>query len=117
MSYDPESLPDGMTEDELYIIYWDSSQWQALPSVLDSEANTVSAQISHFTQFAIAGKLPTAQTSTTTVEPSSETPLTTQPAEPFNWLPTGSIIAGLVVVVGLLVYFFVRRKRAAPRPF
>ena len=74
MNYDPESLPDGMTEDELYIAYWDSSQWLALPSVLDIEANTVSAQISHFTQFAIAGKLPAAQTSTTIPPPTPSPP-------------------------------------------
>ncbi len=82
MDYDPESLPDGMTEDELYIIYWDSSRWQTLPSVLDTEANTVSAQISHFTQFAIAGKLPTAQASTTTpsLTPSPPVPAVEPPS-------------------------------------
>ncbi|MFC2047820.1 hypothetical protein ACFLSK_00095 [Chloroflexota bacterium] len=71
MNYNSESLTDGITEDELYIAYWDSSQWQALPSVLDTEANMVSTQLSHFTQFAIAGKLPAEQTSTITptVEP------------------------------------------------
>jgi len=79
MNYDPEFLPEGMTEDELYIAYLDSSQWLALPSVLDIEANTASAQISHFTHFAIIGKLPAAQTSTTTPDPSSPAPAVEPP--------------------------------------
>ena len=35
---------------------------------------------------------------------------------PPNWWLIGGIIAGCVVVVGLLVYFFVWRKRSTPRP-
>ena len=38
-------------------------------------------------------------------------------AKPINWGLIGSIIAGcVVVIVGLLVYFFVWRRRGAPRP-
>ncbi len=58
MSYEPAPLPEGMTEDELYIAYWQSSRWFALPSMVDTEANTVLAEITHFTQFALIGKLP-----------------------------------------------------------
>ncbi len=58
MSYEPASLPEGMTEDELYIAYRQSSQWLALPSMVDTESNTVLAEITHFTHFALIGKLP-----------------------------------------------------------
>ena len=57
MSYDPESLPDRIVENGLYITYWDGLQWLTLESTVHTESNTVSAEISHFTQFALAGKL------------------------------------------------------------
>jgi len=58
LHYDPESSPGGATEDELYIACWDGSQWLALESAVDTGAKTVSANVSHFTQFAVLGKLP-----------------------------------------------------------
>ncbi|MFC2071745.1 CARDB domain-containing protein, partial [Chloroflexota bacterium] len=57
MSYDPESLPNRIAENGLYITYWDGSQWLTPRSTVHTESNTVSAEISHFTQFALAGKL------------------------------------------------------------
>jgi sensor domain CHASE-containing protein len=60
MSYDPAALPEGVSADELYITYWDGSQWVALASTVDTVTNTVSADVTHFTQFAVMGKLPVA---------------------------------------------------------
>ncbi|MFC2044202.1 hypothetical protein ACFLT8_03285, partial [Chloroflexota bacterium] len=89
MSYDPVSLPDGTTEDELYITCWDGSQWLALPSMVDTGANTVSAKISHFTQFALLGKLPPEQ--------NSIPPLAPHAAEPARFaVSTLSIVPGKV---------------------
>ncbi len=58
ISYDPKALSEGATENELYIAYWNGLQWLTLESTVDTEANTVSAKISHFTQFTVIGKLP-----------------------------------------------------------
>jgi len=58
MNFDPASLPEGMAVEGLYIAYWDGTQWQALPSVLDIRFNRVSAKVSHFTEFAIIGSIP-----------------------------------------------------------
>jgi hypothetical protein len=45
------------------------------------------------------------------------TPAEAPPVKPpFNLWLIGGIIASCVVVIGLLVYFFVWRKRSAPRP-
>jgi hypothetical protein len=60
MSYDPAALPEGVSADELYITYWDGSQWVALASTVETVTNTVSADVTHFTQFAVMGKLPVA---------------------------------------------------------
>jgi hypothetical protein len=67
MTFDPETLPSGIAEDELYIAYRDGSQWLALKSIMDTEANRVSAAISHFTQYALISKLPLPAPKPTTV--------------------------------------------------
>ncbi|MBI2328727.1 MAG: hypothetical protein HYU85_03710 [Chloroflexi bacterium] len=57
MNYAPEALPEGMLADELSIAYWDGSRWQSLTSLSYPELSKVEAKVSHFTQFAIIGKL------------------------------------------------------------
>ena len=58
ITYDPETLAAGVSEEELYLAYWDGSQWVALESTIDTTANTVTAEVSHFTQFALIGAVP-----------------------------------------------------------
>lgn len=55
-AYSPETLPQGIDERHLLIAFWNGSQWEALESQVNVDANTVSARISHFTQFALIGK-------------------------------------------------------------
>jgi hypothetical protein len=57
ITYDPSLIPEGVAEENLVIAYYneDSSQWIELDSVVNSEANTVSAKVSHFTIFAVIG--------------------------------------------------------------
>ncbi len=53
INYDPASLPEGYTEQDLYIAYWDGSNWLALTTTVNAEANTAYCQVSHFTTFAV----------------------------------------------------------------
>ncbi len=55
LTYDPSLIPEGVAEENLVIAYYneDSSQWIELDSVVDTEANIVSAKVSHFTIFAL----------------------------------------------------------------
>jgi hypothetical protein len=69
MSYDPAELPEGVSEGDLYIVYWDGSQWVTLESTVDTAANTVSAEVAHFTEFAVMGKLPAPPTPPPTPAP------------------------------------------------
>jgi len=55
LKYDEASLPAGVQESNLYIAYWDGSQWTALASTLHDQANIVTAQVAHFSTFAILG--------------------------------------------------------------
>ena len=58
IEYDPEALPEGFAEEDLYIAYWDGSKWVALTTTVNTAANTVSCLVSHFTIFAIIGAPP-----------------------------------------------------------
>jgi hypothetical protein len=57
LKYNEASLPSGVPESNLYIGYWSNSQWVGLASTVDTNANTVTAQVSHFSTFAILGKV------------------------------------------------------------
>lgn len=65
--YDEELLPEGFDENNLVIAMWDKAtgKWVILGSTVDTEKDEVSAQVCHFTPFAIlAGTAPTAFTVT-----------------------------------------------------
>jgi hypothetical protein len=59
LSYDPGQLPDGVSESELRLAYWDGAQWQFLESTLDLTGKTASATISHCSSYALIGKINT----------------------------------------------------------
>ncbi len=58
MCYDPGSLSENVSEKELYIAYWNGSEWSAFESTVNTETKMVSAGITHFTIFAIIYKPP-----------------------------------------------------------
>jgi hypothetical protein len=53
--YDESLLPDGVAEKNLVIGTWDkdNNQWVELESTVDTEADTVTAKVSHFTAFTV----------------------------------------------------------------
>jgi hypothetical protein len=57
IEYDPALIPGGGTEEDLVIAYFDieRGEWVVLDSVVDPITRTVTAQASHFTEFAILG--------------------------------------------------------------
>ncbi len=61
-SYDPNDIPEGVAEEDLVIAMWDeeAGEWVELDGVVDTVNNTITASVSHFTTFAIIGKVPAA---------------------------------------------------------
>lgn len=76
--FDPQSLPGGAGAADLKIAVWDGNIWQVLDGKIDSLANTISASISHFCDFALLGPTPAVQT-TRTVLTSAIPVVTTSP--------------------------------------
>ncbi len=56
-TYDPATGPQNVTEKDLVIAYYDlaTGEWIELASVVDTEADTVTAEVSHLTTFAVLG--------------------------------------------------------------
>jgi hypothetical protein len=56
LTYDPAKLPIGVAEDDLYIAYFDGTQWQKLETRVDSSTKTATSKVSHFSAFALIGR-------------------------------------------------------------
>ncbi|MBA7659320.1 hypothetical protein ES703_67297 [subsurface metagenome] len=59
-SYDPDTLPEGVTEENLVLAYYDedAGEWVELPSTVDTVNHTITASVSHFTTLAIIARAP-----------------------------------------------------------
>ena len=57
LTYDPTKLTTGMSEKDLYVVYFEGNQWQTLESTVDTQTSTVTAKITHFSTYALMGKV------------------------------------------------------------
>jgi len=60
--YDLWAIPEDFTEDDLSLAYYDdvAEQWVEVPSVVNSQDQTIAADVAHFTTFAVIVGLPEA---------------------------------------------------------
>ena len=56
-SYDPANLPANVAEKDLYVSYYDGTNWISLVSTVDPLTKTITAQISHFSTYAVMGSI------------------------------------------------------------
>ncbi|GAI99509.1 unnamed protein product, partial [marine sediment metagenome] len=56
-TYDPAEIPEDVAEEDLVLAYYDedADEWVELDCVVDTENNTIMADVEHFTTFAIIG--------------------------------------------------------------
>jgi hypothetical protein len=115
-SYDPNTLPSGAAEKDLYVVYWDGVQWQSVGGTVNLVTHTVTAYVSHFSAYALMGKIILAPAPTLTPTP-TPTPMPTPTLTPsptpasINWPLIGGEIIGGVIVIGLIIFFITRRRR------
>jgi len=58
-TYDPDALPEGVSVEDLVIAYFVDGEWIELDEcVIDTETNTITASVNHFTTFAVIGAPP-----------------------------------------------------------
>lgn len=79
-TYDPEDIPEDAAPEDLSIVYWDGSKWITLTGVVDTENYTVTAEVSHFTTFALVVPIPVVEPEPVLPEP--EEPTVVEEPEP-----------------------------------
>jgi hypothetical protein len=96
LKYDPATLPAGADQSKLYIAWWDAAtgQWISLPSTVDLVNHTVTATVTHFSVYSVMA------------------PSTTGSSGIGAWVIAG-IVAGCVIVIGLIAWMVMRRRRTA----
>ncbi len=59
IAYDPNSVPQGVNENKLFIAMWDAKDgdWFKLVSTVDAKAHTISTSVNHFTLFSILASI------------------------------------------------------------
>ena len=83
MKYNKASLPANVQEKDLKIVYYNGSTWQTLTCTVDPVNGTVTAQITHFSTYALLGTVTVPPTATPAPAPvPSPAPVTTTPAAP-----------------------------------
>jgi uncharacterized repeat protein (TIGR02543 family) len=74
VNYDPAALPDGVSDDGLYLAYWNGLRWERLISQVNQLTRTVGARIQHFSQYALIARLPSPPPAKFVLSPLSVTP-------------------------------------------
>ncbi len=56
--YDLASLPEGVSEEDLVIAYWDEAagEWVELPTTVDPVTGTLTAKVAHFSKYTVLAK-------------------------------------------------------------
>jgi len=123
-SYDPDAVPEGL---DLVIAYWNGNEWVDLENcVVDTKNNTITADVSHFTAFAIIARTPEVIIAPPVEEPEEfeeivppevvvpeEVTPPEEVAPPVLPEPTGRDLRWLIgVAVFLSIFFPVRRWRS-----
>jgi FtsP/CotA-like multicopper oxidase with cupredoxin domain len=81
LKFDPKLLPPGVKPENLKTAMFDGSQWVTLDSQVDLASNSVSAQVPHFSSYALVAEKPLSTSASAPTTNASPLP-TNQPAKP-----------------------------------
>jgi len=97
-SYDPNDIPGGVAEEDLVLAWYDEAadRWVELDCVANTENNTITASIEHFTTFAIIGMV------TPTPESELEVPIAVFHISELDISPS-EVDIGQMVTISVLV--------------
>jgi hypothetical protein len=118
-TYNPASIPAGVSENNLIVAFYDTSngQWITVPAAVDPVSHTITAKVSHFTTYGVMYTTQIISTSTLTSTSALETKLTTVTTPPQTKIYNGWTIVDIVIItiivgfVSVGVIIAVRRKK------
>ena len=90
-NFDPEAIPEGLTESDLKIAYWSDGAWQTIKSSeIDLETGYVSFLVTHFTTYALIRPIPITPALPaidSTPDNGVPTPISVTPQSPTDQIP------------------------------
>ena len=114
--YDPATLPEGVNEEDLQLAFYNTatSSWETLTGEVDTVNHKITANVAHFTTFAVIAPLPTPIPTPTTTPTIAATPTPTPtPTPTISPTPTPSKSGNhhhglrwwmwLMIVIGILL--------------
>ncbi len=105
IKYNEQSLPASIDGDKITLAFWDGSSWETVDSILDASTNTLTAEISHFSQYAVLAELTPAKVALSDLqiiedksspEKIVEEKIAPQPLAPDTDPPTETPVSGLI---------------------
>ncbi|MBN1690292.1 MAG: putative Ig domain-containing protein [Dehalococcoidia bacterium] len=106
VKYDAAGLPKNVKESNLYLALLENSKWTALATTVDTKSRTLTAKVSHFSTYAMLGKVTVATTtpatSNTTV-PISPTSNITAPSGNVTGRSSDTVTSGMAVPVLVII--------------
>jgi hypothetical protein len=79
LKYDPTIIPADVQEQNLYLALLQNASWSPLTSTVNTQAKTITAQVSHFSTYGLLGPVTATQPQTPV------TPVTPAPIEAFSY--------------------------------
>jgi len=106
LKYDPAGLPADVQESNLYLALLENSNWTEVPCTVDPVAKTVTAQVSHFSTYALLGRV-TATPAAPATPVAPETPAAPEAAPPSATPSSPPAAAGSGTPSGVSIFILV----------
>lgn len=126
INYSTLDLPTDTSEIDLLMAELEGSTWKEVPSEIDTGAKTITASLDSLTMYALMVRVaspqpelqvlppqPTPTQPTPSPEPTPAplpVPVPTAAPPSTNWTIIGGVIAGVVIIAGLAIFLWRRRK-------
>jgi Tol biopolymer transport system component len=111
ISYDSVKLPSGVTGEDLYTAVFDGTQWQKIESIVDTTTMIVTAEASHFSNYALMANIPNGQAVVApTVEETKTTDNLVKDTSNSPWFLIAGLGASLLVAAVAVSIVWDRRK-------
>jgi hypothetical protein len=108
-TYNPANIPAGLSANNLVVAFYNTSngQWVTVPAVVNTVTHTITAKVSHFTDYAVLSVPPATSASALTTTALLETKLTTVTTSPPNKIDNWWTVVDIVIITVVVSFILV----------